>query len=307
MTRSRTLIGGALVVVAAALLAWLLAYPQNPLGDSAVRAVADCVAVVTLGLAVVPWLDVERYRRELAGHAAVPLIAAAAVWAVVEFVRLPLAAADAAGVSVLRIDAQTTYEFAVATAAGRAGLVCAAAAVVVGVAAAVGPRTAAAGVVTAGAAAVGLTGRTLVGHLSEDAFGGIAVAIHALAAALWCGALAALVLTVHHRGRWARVLPRFSRMSLACVIVLVLGGVIGALAALAAPADLWATGYGRLLLAKVVLTVALVALAWRNRTWWLPAARTHRATADVSLTRSRVELAGMAVALVLAAALAVTG
>ena len=50
-----------------------------------------------------------------------------------------------------------------------------------------------------------------------------------------------------------------------------------------------------------------VALAWRNRTMWLPAARSHRATAVVSRARSMVELAMMAVALALAAGLAVTG
>ncbi|BBY26586.1 CopD family protein [Mycolicibacterium sediminis] len=307
MTRWRTLVGGGLVVAISAVLAWALAFPQNPLTDSAIRAVADCVAVVTFGLAVVPWLDVERHRGELAARATPPLIGVAALWAVVEFVRLPLSAADAAGVPVPRIGAQTTYEFATATAAGRAGLVCAIAAVVVCVAAAVGSRVSAAGVVAAGAAAVGITGRTLVGHLSEDPLGGVAVAVHALAAALWCGALAALVLTVHHRGRWARVLPRFSRMSLVCVVVLVVAGVAGAFVAVDSVADLWVTGYGRLLLAKTALTFALVALAWRNRTWWLPAARTHRATAEVSLTRSRIELAGMAVTVTLAAALAVTG
>jgi putative copper resistance protein D len=96
-------------------------------------------------------------------------------------------------------------------------------------------------------------------------------------------------------------------MSLVCVVVLLIGGLVGTVAALGSPVDLWATGYGRLLSAKVLLTAVLVTLAWRNRTVWLPAARTHRAAADVSGRRSRVELAGMAVGLTLAAALAVTG
>ena len=162
-------------------------------------------------------------------------------------------------------------------------------------------------VATAGLAALGLASRSLVGHLSASTVGGLAVAIHALAAALWCGSLAALVLTVDRRGRWARVLPRFSRMSLACVAVLVICGVAGAAVVLPSPAALYDTGYGRLVTAKVVATSALTLLAWRNRTMWLPAARTHRASADVSNLRSRVELAGMGVALVLAAVLAVTG
>jgi copper resistance protein D len=71
--------------------------------------------------------------------------------------------------------------------------------------------------------------------------------------------------------------------------------------------QLYTTGYGRVLSAKVVVTAVLIALAWRNRTMWVPAARSHRATAVVSRSRARMELAIMAVALTLAAALAVTG
>ena len=109
--------------------------------------------------------------------------------------------------------------------------------------------------------------------------GGVAVAVHALAAALWCGTLAALVLTVDHRGQWARVLPRFSQMSLPCVAALLAAGAAGAVLTLDSPAQLYGTGYGRVLSAKVVVTAALVVLAWRNRTRWLPAASSHRATA----------------------------
>lgn len=88
---------------------------------------------------------------------------------------------------------------------------------------------------------------------------------------------------------------------------LLAGGVVGAAVTLASPAQLYATGYGRVVSAKVAVTAVLIVLAWRNRTMWLPAARSHRATAVVSRSRSRTELAIMAVALALAAALAVTG
>jgi putative copper resistance protein D len=70
---------------------------------------------------------------------------------------------------------------------------------------------------------------------------------------------------------------------------------------------LYATGYGRVLAAKITVTAVLIVLAWRNRTMWLPAARAHRTTAVASRSRSHTELAIMAVALALAAALAVTG
>jgi putative copper resistance protein D len=96
-------------------------------------------------------------------------------------------------------------------------------------------------------------------------------------------------------------------MSLWCVVALTVGGIVAAMEALASPADLLQTGYGRILAAKVLVMAGLVILAWRNRTWWLPSAKAHRVTARVSLLRSRIELAGMAVALTLAAGLAVTG
>jgi putative copper resistance protein D len=83
--------------------------------------------------------------------------------------------------------------------------------------------------------------------------------------------------------------------------------LISAAVTIASPSQLYATGYGRLLSAKVVVTAVLVVVAYRNRTMWLPAARSHRATAVVSRSRSLFELTIMAVALTLAAALAVTG
>ena len=90
--------------------------------------------------------------------------------------------------------------------------------------------------------------------------GGVAVAVHTLAAALWCGALVALVLTVEHRGQWAGCCPGSRRCRCVCGALLA-GGVLGAAVTLGAPSQLYATGYGRLLSAKVVVTVVLVVLA----------------------------------------------
>jgi copper resistance protein D len=84
-------------------------------------------------------------------------------------------------------------------------------------------------------------------------------------------------------------------------------GIAATVVRLGSPVEFVTTGYGRLLSAKILLTGVLTFLAWRNRTWWLPAARAHRADASVSRLRSRIEVLGMAVALTLAAALAVTG
>ena len=307
MTRQRALAGGALVVVVAAVVAWALARQQNSLAVTLVRAVADGSAVVAFGLAAVPMLDIDRYRGELIRRATGPLTIASAIWLVAELLRLGVAAAQAAAVPVSRLGVHTAVDFAVHTTPGRSALFSAVAAALVCVTVVATPRSSSTNVAVVGLAAAGVAARPLTGHLSESALGGVAVAVHTLAAALWCGALAALVLTVGHRGQWARVLPRFSQLSLVCVAALLVGGVLAAVATLGSPSQLYATGYGRVLSAKVAVTVVLVLLAYRNRTVWLPAARTHRATAVVSRSRALFELAVMAVALTLAAALAVTG
>src|SRR5689334_11257103 len=103
--RLRVAVGGVLVVAAAAVAAWALAFPQGSLSATLVRATADCAAVATLGLAVVPLLDDGRHRAELARHAAAPLAVAAALWLVAELTRLIAGAADAAAVGVGQLGA----------------------------------------------------------------------------------------------------------------------------------------------------------------------------------------------------------
>lgn len=300
-------LGGVLVVLGASAAALALAYPQAAPAATVVRALADCAAATTLGLAVVPMLDAGRYRDELTRRASGPLAMAAGLWLFAELCRMVAAAADADAVPITRLGLRTTVEFATVTSAGRSSVFSVVAAALVLAVALVAAKTPPSAVAAAGIAAVGLVARTVGGHMSASAFGAVAIAIHVVAAAVWCGTLAALVLTVDHRGQWARVLPRFSELSLLCVIALLIGGVTGAVVALSSPSQLFATGYGRVLLAKVVLTGVLTVLAWRNRARWLPAAKAHRVTAYVSRSRSLTELAVMAVALTMAAALSVTG
>ena len=307
MTRQRAVAGGAFVVAVSAVVAWALAWQHNSLTLTLVRAAADGSAVVTLGLTAVPMLDIDRYRDELTRRTTGPLTIASAVWLVAELLRLCVSATQAAAIPLTQLGVHTVVDFALHTMPGRSGLFSAIAAALVCAGVVATTRSAPTNVAVAGLAAAGVAARALTGHLSESAVGGVAVAVHALAAALWCGALAALVLTIEHRGQWARVLPRFSQLALVCVAALLVGGVVGATVTLGSLSQLYATGYGRLLSAKVVVTVVLVVLAYRNRTMWLPAARTHRVTAVVSRFRAVVEVAIMAVALTLAAALAVTG
>lgn len=309
MTQARRAGLGVLVVTLGIALAWSLAHPQLEFVPTLTRIAADGAAIVVLGLAVVPLLDTERHRAEFTRRSATALAVAAWVWLAAELIRLVTTAAATAAVRVTGLSVRTAYEFSVSTNAGRADLLCVVAAAIVVTVSLIGPaaRTPNASMLIAGVAAIGTAARTLAGHLSESALGGAAVTLHALAAALWCGVLAALVLVVDHRGQWARVLPRFSALSLWSVVVLLVGGVVSAAVVIGSPADLIDTGYGRLLLAKVVVTAGLMVLAWHNRSQWLPSARGHRVSAQVSTRRSHTELALMTVALTLAAALAVSG
>jgi copper resistance protein D len=305
--RLRWWAGGGAVVAATVAVAWALAHPELPVAVTTARALSDGAAVTALGLAVVPLLDAHRHRAELIRRARRPLILVGAAWIVAESIRLTVTAAQAAGSPVVALSLRTMSQFATTTTPGRSALFgIAAAAVVTGIAVTgISGTMLLRAAITA--ASAGVAARAITGHLSDSLLGGVAVAGHALAAGLWCGTLAALAITVDTRGRWARVLPAFSGLALWCTTVLLAGGVTAALVTVGSPADLYTTGYGRILLAKVAVTAVLLMVAWRNRTGWLTAARNHRISARGSLVRSAIELSLMAVALTLAAALSVTG
>ncbi len=93
-------------------------------------------------------------------------------------------------------------------------------------------------------------------HLAADA-------AHLLTAGLWIGALP-LLLAADRAGEH-QVIRRFSAVASVAVGVLVLTGVANTLFLIHAPADLVTGAWGRLLIAKLVLTLAMLALASVNR------------------------------------------
>jgi putative copper resistance protein D len=155
-------------------------------------------------------------------------------------------------------------------------------------------------------AALALVARPITGHMSQQAFGSVLGAAHALAAAVWFGLLAALAMTIRTRGEWADALPRYSEWAMRCVVVLTVSGVINSAVRLRSVTPLFDTGYGRIILAKVVVLALLVALAWWWRRTWVRQASNHRLTAEDSLQRATIEVVAMAVAFGLAATLATT-
>ena len=103
--------------------------------------------------------------------------------------------------------------------------------------------------------------------------------VHLLAAGVWAGGLLPLALLLRAAGReegadarpYAVVAARrFSRCALVLVITLALSGTGMAVTNVGTVAGLVGTTYGRLLLAKVVLLVPILALAAVNRSVHLP-------------------------------------
>jgi copper transport protein len=93
-----------------------------------------------------------------------------------------------------------------------------------------------------------------------------AVFAHALAIALWTGALVPLGLSLWRREAGAPSgLVRFSKAMPLVLVLLVAAGLVLAVVQVEAPAALLATAYGNLLLAKLALLTLLFGLAASNR------------------------------------------
>ena len=150
-------------------------------------------------------------------------------------------------------------------------------------------------VLAASAAGLALAAASM-GHARTESHPGIgvpSVAVHLLAVSIWVGGLAALV--VLGAAAWSavpredrnrlvgQIVPRFSRLALGAVAVLVATGTVNAVLDLAALSDLWRTPYGRVLSAKIaLLTVALGLGAWHL--WVAPR---RLASADPASAASR--------------------
>ena len=99
--------------------------------------------------------------------------------------------------------------------------------------------------------------------------------IHVLAASIWVGGIACLLLALpaatrrlegpERTGLLLATLTRFSPLALGAVIAIALTGVVQAYIDVRTLSGLFHTTYGLLVLAKVALLVALIGLGWVNR------------------------------------------
>ncbi len=124
------------------------------------------------------------------------------------------------------------------------------------------------------------------GHASvAGATAFVADVLHVLAAALWTGGLAFLVVGLLAAGnrRWtlaSRSVPRFSTIAVGAVAVLVLAGSVMGYLQVGAWRGLWETTYGVLLLAKVGLVLPILALGAFNNRYAVPRLRDGVASAQ---------------------------
>jgi copper transport protein len=159
-----------------------------------------------------------------------------------------------------------------------------------------------------------------IGHAATESHprvGVPSVAVHLLAVSVWVGGLAALVALGaaawsavppdDRNGLVRQVVPRFSRLALVAVAIVVATGTVNALLDLASVSDLWHTTYGRVLSTKIVLlAVALAFGAWHLRVVprRLAGAADRAAAASWSFRRSStVEVVVLAAVVAFASAL----
>lgn len=123
--------------------------------------------------------------------------------------------------------------------------------------------------------------------------------LHLLATATWIGGLVGLAATVpllRSRTAGGRTMlrgtvARFSNMALISVGVLILTGLYSAWVHVGSPNALWPTNYGRALLLKLVLVLALIALGAFNILWVRPRldARANNQTQERSIVARIME------------------
>ena len=166
-------------------------------------------------------------------------------------------------------------------------------------------------VVLLAALALGLI--AAAGHASAvtpDATGAIASdALHLLATGIWVGGLlplgALLIAASRESGADARpyavlAARRFSRVALACLVALVVSGVVNAVVHIGGVPALVGTTYGRLLLLKLSVLMPVLLLGWLNRRVLIPKLSGDAATVGRPAMRDLGRFVGLEAGLALA-------
>jgi putative copper export protein len=153
------------------------------------------------------------------------------------------------------------------------------------------------------------SGLSLSGHSAADAghswLSELADWVHLSAATLWVGGLVQLAVVIWPAAPELRraAFLRFSRLATVLVALLLVAGTYLSILRLPQVRDLWATGYGHVLLVK--LSLVALALAWGAVHHFVAVPRIERDGVLAKLSRSMVGESAVAMAVLLVAAVLV--
>jgi copper resistance protein D len=156
---------------------------------------------------------------------------------------------------------------------------------------------------TAFVAALAFAGHATAGDGTEGVIHEAADVLHLIAAAAWVGALLPLAIVLgaaKDTGLSALAVARvatlrFSTLGIASVATIVATGIVNTIELTGSWAALFGTGYGRLLLVKIALFLAMVAIAAVNRTRLTPRLVAGGAAAGPALGQLRANALAEAV------------
>lgn len=275
------------VPVAVALLASVLAGALTTttlsvlVGTTATRALMDVAGVACVGAGLVatlvPAVAAGRSHRAAVAAATVrrrldvTMVVAAGGWVVALVLATVFRTADAFGRSPAALDVTELTAWVTRLGAGR-GMVltlgCAAVVLGCAVARLRDPALVQARIPLV-AALLGVLTPSVTGHAGsapDHEIAIVSIATHAGAAALWVGGLVGLlVLVAPHRELLDAALPPFSALAAVCLGAVAVSGGINALVRVESWAALVTTGYGLLVVAKVVAIAAIGALGGLTR------------------------------------------
>ncbi|GAB2605988.1 copper resistance protein D [Paractinoplanes abujensis] len=262
----------------------------------------EVLGVLTIGLAVTAAFLLPGDGRSVAAHGWVLLRRVtwlALAWAFTSAATVLLTVSDILGIPVAGLSRQVVVSFAFSVSQGQALLLQIGLALAVAFCSRAGLSRGAAAL-TAGLSMVAPLPPAFTGHSAGAGNHQIAVsslALHVLAAALWVGGLAGLLLVRRHR-RFAETAARYSRLALACFAVTAISGSVNAGIRLGSWQTLWSSPYGLMVLLKVLALLAVGVIGAVHRT------RTLRASATRGFVRLAAgELVVLAAAIGLAVAL----
>jgi putative copper resistance protein D len=279
-------------------------------GLAALGAITELAAAVTVGSLLLAAFLVPPNGKALAadGYAAVRTAGwAAVVWCVATIGTLPFTVADELGRPVYHLTFGALFPLAFQLEQPTALVVTAGITLLL----AIGCWLALSWGATASLfllALLGLAPLAVTGHSSAGGSHDIAtdsLLLHLGAASVWVGGLVALLAHARRGGaHLALATRRFSACALVCWVVMAVSGVVNALVRLP-PHDLFTTGYGLMVLAKITALFTLGALGFQQRR------RAVRLVAETAgrralLTLSAVELLVMALTFGVSAALSRT-